>query len=160
MGIGSNNPLTFIQHITPFFTFCKPGFIFSLYQISIIVMPVQHSTNRGISPLMQSFTFLPVHMMIMIIIRNPVYTVLKQSIYNLLNLLTGSIFRKYPLHNLCRFRFFDQLIDYIYLLTAITIRGCCSNILPIFLCYSLCCPLLCGNVLCIGIIYQILDIHG
>ena len=90
-------------------------------------MPVQHCTNRGIPPLVQSFPFLQIYMMIMIIIRNPVYAVLKQSIYNLLYLLTGSVFLKYPLHNLCRFRLFDQLIDSIYLLTTITIRSCCSD---------------------------------
>ena len=40
MGIWRNNPLAFIQYITPFFTSLKSGFIFSLNQITIIIISI------------------------------------------------------------------------------------------------------------------------
>ena len=68
MDIWRNNPLALVQYVTPFFTSLKSGFIFSLNQIAIIIISVQHCTYRRISPLMKILSVLTVHMMILIIV--------------------------------------------------------------------------------------------
>ena len=160
MSIWRNNPLTLVQYVTPFFTSLKSGFIFSLNQIAIIIISIQHCMYRRISPLMKILSILTVHMMILVIVRNPMYPILKQPVNNALYAISRSIFFKNPADNLCSFRFHNQLTNSIYLFHTISIWSCRSHILTIFLCNTFRCPFFCGNVFRISIIHQILDIHG
>ena len=78
----------------------------------------------------------------------------------MLNLLTCCIFFKNSLNNLRRFRFYEQCVLSIHFLTTIPVRSFAPNVLSVFLHNTFGRPLLCRNIFCVGIIYQIFNIHG